>query len=106
MARAYSSPTGYSTASAISSDTSGKFIRAFFQSAPAGSTSLTEWTSLTFMSMMAIMFLPRQFHVAVVENSSKKHILKAMWLFPLYLFIINIFVLPVAFGGSFGRDAG
>ncbi|MEW6602164.1 MAG: hypothetical protein AB1499_14415, partial [Nitrospirota bacterium] len=49
--------------------------------------SFTEWTSLTFLSMMAIMFLPRQFHVSVVENSSYEHIKKAMWLFPLYLFL-------------------
>lgn len=61
--------------------------------------SFMEWTSLTFLSMMAIMFLPRQFQVAVVENSSYKHIKKAMWLFPLYLFLINIFVLPIAYGG-------
>ncbi|MBI5057236.1 MAG: PAS domain S-box protein [Nitrospirae bacterium] len=61
--------------------------------------SFTEWTSLTFLSMMAIMFLPRQFHVSVVENSSHEHIKKAMWLFPLYLFLINIFVLPIAYGG-------
>jgi sigma-B regulation protein RsbU (phosphoserine phosphatase) len=61
--------------------------------------SFTEWTSLTFLSMMAIMFLPRQFHVSVVENSSYAHIKKAMWLFPLYLFLINIFVMPIAFGG-------
>lgn len=61
--------------------------------------SFLEWTSLTFLSMMAIMFLPRQFHVAVVENSSYEHIKKAMWLFPLYLFLINIFVLPIAYGG-------
>jgi sigma-B regulation protein RsbU (phosphoserine phosphatase) len=61
--------------------------------------SFMEWTSLTFLSMMAIMFLPRQFHIAVVENSSYKHIRKAMWLFPLYLFVMNIFVLPIAYGG-------
>jgi PAS domain S-box-containing protein len=61
--------------------------------------SFLEWTSLTFLSMMAIMFLPRQFHVAVVENYSADHIKKAMWLFPLYLFLINIFVLPIAYGG-------
>jgi len=61
--------------------------------------SFLEWTSLTFLSMMAIMFLPRQFHVAVVENYSEDHIKKAMWLFPLYLFLINIFVLPIAYGG-------
>jgi PAS domain S-box-containing protein len=58
-----------------------------------------EWASLLFLSMMAIMFLPRQFHIAVVENSDVSHISKAMWLFPLYLFLINIFVIPVAFGG-------
>ena len=64
-----------------------------------GSVSFMEWGSLTFLAMMAIMFLPRQFHVAVVENSNPRHIRTAMWLFPLYLFLINIFVLPVAFGG-------
>lgn len=61
--------------------------------------SYLEWTSLTFLSMMAVMFLPRQFQVMVVENSSDEHIKKAMWLFPLYLFLINIFVLPIAYGG-------
>jgi PAS domain S-box-containing protein len=61
--------------------------------------SFMEWTSLIFLSMMAIMFLPRQFHVSVVENSSYEHIKKAMWLFPLYLFLMNIFVLPIAYGG-------
>ncbi|HEX9020951.1 MAG TPA: ATP-binding protein [Nitrospirota bacterium] len=66
---------------------------------PGSPVSLLEWTSLTFLSMMAILFLPRQFHVAVVENFSTSHIKKAMWLFPLYLFLINIFVLPIAYGG-------
>ena len=64
-----------------------------------GHTSFFEWTSLTFLSMMAILFLPRQFHVAVVENYSAEHIKKAMWLFPLYLFLINIFVIPIAYSG-------
>jgi PAS domain S-box-containing protein len=63
------------------------------------SVSFQEWTSLLFLSMMAILFLPRQFHVAVVENSDPSHVSKAMWLFPLYLFLINIFVLPIALGG-------
>jgi PAS domain S-box-containing protein len=61
--------------------------------------SLLEWSSLTVLSMMAILFLPRQFHVAVVENYSPDHIKKAVWLFPLYLFLINVFVVPIAFGG-------
>ena len=57
------------------------------------------WVWLTILSMMAIMFLPRQFQVAVVENVDEKHLSKAIWLFPLYMLAINIFVLPIAFGG-------
>jgi signal transduction histidine kinase len=49
--------------------------------------------------MMAIMFLPRQFQVAVIENVDEKHLNKAIWLFPVYMLAINIFVLPIAFGG-------
>jgi Na+/proline symporter/nitrogen-specific signal transduction histidine kinase len=59
-----------------------------------------EWSWLTILSMFAILLLPRQFHVNVVENTSSKHLNKAMWLFPLYLLVINIFVLPIAFGGE------
>ncbi len=73
---------------------------------PGSNVSFLEWTSLTFLSMMAILFLPRQFHVAVVENYSAEHIKKAMWLFPLYLFLINIFVLPIAYGGLLLNDIG
>jgi len=57
------------------------------------------WVSLTILSMAAIIFLPRQFQVTVVENVNESHLKKALWLFPLYLFLINIFVLPIAFGG-------
>jgi signal transduction histidine kinase len=45
------------------------------------------------------MFLPRQFQVAVIENVDEKHLNKAIWLFPLYMLAINVFVLPIAFGG-------
>jgi Na+/proline symporter len=66
-----------------------------------------EWSWLMILSMFAILLLPRQFHVNVVENTNSKHINKAMWLFPLYLLVINIFVLPIAFGGylHFGETA-
>jgi Na+/proline symporter/nitrogen-specific signal transduction histidine kinase len=64
---------------------------------PGGYTS---WLTLTFLSMVAIMFLPRQFQVAVVENVNEDHVRKAAWLFPLYLLAINLFVLPLAFGGA------
>ncbi len=61
--------------------------------------SYTEWFALNYLCMMAIIFLPRQFHMAVVENYNIDHLKKAVWLFPLYLFLINIFVLPIAYGG-------
>ena len=48
---------------------------------------------------MAILFLPRQFQLAVVENVNEEHLRKAIWLFPLYLLAINIFVIPVALSG-------
>ena len=58
-----------------------------------------EWVSLTLLSMAAIICLPRQFQVTVVENVKESHLAKAVWLFPLYLLIINIFVLPIAYAG-------
>src|SRR3954462_9444804 len=64
------------------------------------------WVWLTILSMMAIMFLPRQFQVAVIENVDEKHLNKAVWLFPLYMLAINLFVLPIAFGGLLHFPAG
>jgi Na+/proline symporter/signal transduction histidine kinase len=61
--------------------------------------SYGSWVWLTILSMFAIMFLPRQFQVTVVENVNENHLNKAIWLFPLYMLAINIFVLPMAFGG-------
>ena len=57
------------------------------------------WFSTLWLSMGAIILLPRQFHVAVIENSNEEHIKTAMWLFPVYMFLINLFVIPIAFGG-------
>lgn len=70
------------------------------------SGSYTAWASLTLLSMFAILFLPRQFQVAVVENVDERHLNKAIWLFPLYLLVINIFVLPIALGGLLYFPAG
>ena len=62
-------------------------------------TGGAEWFTLLVLSMSAVLLLPRQFQVAVVENVDENHLRKAMWLFPLYLIVINLFVLPIAFGG-------
>jgi Na+/proline symporter/signal transduction histidine kinase len=61
--------------------------------------SYGSWASLIFLSMLSILFLPRQFQISVVENVNENHITKAIWLFPLYLLAINIFVLPITFAG-------
>jgi Na+/proline symporter/signal transduction histidine kinase len=71
---------------------------------PAG--SYASWVWLTALSMLAIVFLPRQFQVAVIENVEEKHLKRAMWVFPLYMLAMNIFVLPVAFGGLLHFPAG
>ncbi len=57
------------------------------------------WTALILLSGLAIIFLPRQFQIIVVENVDESHLRRAVWLFPLYLLLINIFVLPLALGG-------
>ena len=64
-----------------------------------GVAGYTSWITLTLLAMGAIVVLPRQFQVLVVENVDERHLRKAMWLFPLYLLLINIFVLPIAFSG-------
>jgi Na+/proline symporter/nitrogen-specific signal transduction histidine kinase len=59
----------------------------------------SSWAWLTMLSMLAVLFLPRQFQVAVIENKDERHLRKAIWLFPLYMLAINVFVVPIAFGG-------
>ncbi|MPZ56090.1 MAG: response regulator [Rhizobiales bacterium] len=55
--------------------------------------------AMTFLSACAIILLPRQFHVTVVENHNEAEIRLATWLFPLYLVLINLFVVPIAIAG-------
>ncbi|MGE6742027.1 hybrid sensor histidine kinase/response regulator [Allorhizobium pseudoryzae] len=73
-------------------------------------TPIARWLLLILLSGFAIIMLPRQFHVTVVENRTQSEQRKATWLFPLYLVAINLFVLPIAvaglilFGGSGNAD--
>ena len=68
---------------------------AIFSTAPPLDTFL----ATTLLSFVAIVMLPRQFHVAVVENHAESEIRRAAWLFPLYLVLINLFVVPIALAG-------
>ncbi|MEL6977571.1 MAG: ATP-binding protein [Pseudomonadota bacterium] len=57
------------------------------------------WAALTFLSAAAVLCLPRQFHVTVVECVDERHGATAAWLFPLYMLLICIFVAPIAIVG-------
>jgi len=59
----------------------------------------SSWFTVGFICMMAFMFLPRQFHIMVVENSNEEHIYKAMWLYPTYAFLFHLFIVPIALAG-------
>lgn len=58
------------------------------------------WLFTIMLSFFAIFLLPRQFHVAVVENEKISHLKTATWLFPLYLLLFNVFVIFIAWGGN------
>lgn len=58
------------------------------------------WFLMCMLSMTAIFLLPRQFHTTIIENRTEKHLKTAIWLFPLYLLLMNFFVFPIAWGGK------
>ena len=57
------------------------------------------WGVTTLLSAFAILLLPRQFHVVVVENHDQRGVRTASWMFPAYLALINLFVAPLAVAG-------
>jgi PAS domain S-box-containing protein len=66
---------------------------------PAGSDEPVGWVAMAVVSALAFLCLPRQFHVAVVENTAERHLATARWLVPAYLVAINLFVVPIALAG-------
>ncbi len=64
------------------------------------------WASLTFLSAAAFLTLPRMFQVLVVENVDEKQLATASWAFPLYLFLMSLFVIPIAAVGLTRLPAG
>ncbi|WP_288023510.1 sensor histidine kinase [Thauera sp.] len=65
----------------------------------AGRLGYGGWFAHVLLAMLSIIFLPRQFQIAVVENVNEQHLRRATWAFPAYLLAINIFVIPIALGG-------
>ena len=60
----------------------------------------------TLMAMIAIVCLPRQFHVTVVENNAPQDLRLVRWVFPLYLILAALFVVPIALAGQMLLPAG
>jgi len=68
--------------------------------ASASPSSTIEFLTKMMLSMSAILLLPRQFHVTVVEANSPNQVNTARWLLPTYLLLISIVVLPIALVGN------
>ena len=73
---------------------------------PTGSLRPDRWATLIFLSAAAFLCLPRMFQVLVVENSDERHLATASWAFPLYLFLMSLFVMPIAVVGLSVLPAG
>lgn len=59
-----------------------------------------DWFMLIILSFLVFILLPRQFHLMALENKDEKHLNTASWIFPLYLFAITFFVIPIAIAGK------
>ena len=66
------------------------------ENVPGGATG---WVGMLMLAFLAFFTLPRQFQVLVVESVDEQHLERASWLFPLYLLLINLFVIPIALAG-------
>ncbi|MDX7922296.1 PAS domain-containing hybrid sensor histidine kinase/response regulator [Aeromonas media] len=75
----------------------GDFLDAVVAVTPG---SLLELAIYTLVAMCAVICLPRQFHVTVVENNQGQDLHWARWLFPLYLFLMGLFIWPLALAGK------
>jgi PAS domain S-box-containing protein len=68
-------------------------------------TSTAGFMPLVLLGALAMFTLPHQFHVGVVECQSERHLHTARWLFPLYMLLIALPVMPLAWAGD-ARLAG
>ena len=59
-----------------------------------------QWFGMIFLSALAFLFLPRQFEMGVVAAANERKVKRAIWMFPVYLLLINVFVVPIAVIGN------
>ncbi|MBU1307331.1 MAG: sensor histidine kinase [Alphaproteobacteria bacterium] len=74
--------------------------------APTENTFNDRWLTTLVLSVAAIVCLPRQFQVTVVENSDESHLRVAGWAFPAYMLLMSLFILPIAVFGLSVMPAG
>jgi Na+/proline symporter/signal transduction histidine kinase len=66
----------------------------------------SRWVAVLFLSACAVICLPRQFQITVVENSNEDHLRTASWAFPCYMLAMSVFILPIALYGLSTMPAG
>lgn len=59
------------------------------------------WPTLLLLAFCASFMLPRQYHMTFVENQDPRHLKTAYWLFPLYLLVLNLPIIPILFAGKY-----
>lgn len=57
------------------------------------------WIAILVLSAAAVLCLPRQFQITVVENADERHLRTAGWAFPTYLLLMSLFTMPIALYG-------
>ena len=83
----------------LSDGVAHSFSRASPQLLQSADVFGARWVTTLLLSAVAVVCLPREFQVTVVENVDERHLRTASWLFPLYLLLITLFVLPIAITG-------
>ncbi|HWW47055.1 MAG TPA: sensor histidine kinase [Xanthobacteraceae bacterium] len=66
----------------------------------------SRWIAILILSATAVLCLPRQFQITVVENSNENHLRTASWAFPTYLLLVSLFTMPIALYGLTSLPAG
>jgi len=71
-----------------------EMLKALYEPAQTGL-----WSTLLLLAFCAAFMLPRQYHMAFAENQKSSHLRTAYWLFPLYLLVLNLPIIPILFAG-------
>lgn len=75
-------------------------VNTFFTDEAFGQFTSFTFIAQTIMAAAAIVCLPRQFHVAIIDNLSLGHLKTARWLFPVYLAVIATVIPVIAMAGQ------